>query len=135
MAIRLWKGPWGTTSNPKSGNWNKSSNWSPSGVPVIGDDVVLGGTGTYTLTLNTAATPNLHSLTINDRRATLAIGNATLNVTGTSSTAINITAGHITIAGGKINDAGGTALASSSSSLSGWGSAAGSLSGNGTVTA
>src|SRR6516225_2498130 len=135
MAIRLWKGPSGTTSNPKSGGWNSSSNWSPSGVPVTGDDVVLGGTGTYTLTLNISATPNLHSLTINDRRATLAIGNATLNVTGTSSTAINVTAGHITIAGGKINDAGGMALAASSSSLSGWGGVAGSLSGNGTVTA
>ena len=135
MAIRLWKGPSGTTSSPKSGGWNSSSNWSPSGVPVTGDDVVLGGTGTYTLTLNISATPNLHSLTVNDRRATLAIGNATLNVAGTSSTAINITAGHITIAGGKINDAGGMALASSSSSLSGWGSVAGSLSGNGTVTA
>src|SRR6516225_878804 len=135
MAIRLWKGPSGTTSSPKSGGWNSSSNWSPSGVPVTGDDVVLGGTGTYTLTLNISATPNLNSLTINDGNATLAIGSATLNVTGTSSTAINITAGHITIAGGKINDAGGMALASSSSSLSGWGSVAGSLSGNGTVTA
>ena len=135
MTISVWKGLSGTTSNPKSGNRNKSSNWSPSGVPVTGDDVVLGGTGTYTLTLNISATPNLHSLTINDRRATLAIGSATLNVTGTSSTAINVTAGHITIAGGKINDARGMALASSSSSLSGWGSVAGSLSGNGTVTA
>jgi len=135
MTIRLWKGQSGTTSNPKSGNWNRSGNWSPSGVPVAGDDVVLGGTGTYTLTLNISATPNLHSLAINDGSATLAIGNATLNVTGTSSTAINVTAGHITIAGGKINDAGGMALASSSSSLSGWGSVAGSLSGNGTVTA
>lgn len=135
MTIRHWKGPSGTTSQPKSGNWNKSSNWSPSGVPVGGDDVVLGGTSTYTLTLNISATPNLQSLTINDGSAMLAIGSATLNVTGTSSTAINVTAGHITIAGGKINDAGGMALSSSSSSLSGWGSVAGSLSGNGTVTA
>src|ERR1700693_1879330 len=135
MTIRIWKGQSGNTLKPKSGNWNRSGNWSPSGVPVAGDDVVLGGTGTYTLTLNISATPNLHSLTINDGSATLAIGSATLNVTGTSSTAINVTVGHITIAGGKINDAGGMALASSSSSLSGWGSVAGSLSGNGTVTA
>src|SRR6516162_11791948 len=107
MTIRLWKGPSGTTSNPKSGNWNRSSNWSPSGVPVAGDDVVLGGTGTYTLTLNISATPNLHSLAINDGSATMAIGSATLNVTGTSNTA-----GHITIAGGKIGDTGGMTLAS-----------------------
>src|SRR5207237_6454854 len=93
MIIRLWKGQSGTTSNPKSGNWNRSSNWSPSGVPVAGDDVVLGGTGTYTLTVNISATPNLHSLTINDGSATLAIGSASLNVTGTICTAINDTAG------------------------------------------
>src|SRR6516164_5100514 len=135
MTIRLWKGPTGTTANPKNGNWNRSSNWSPSGVPGAGDDVVLGGAGIYTLTLNISATPNLHSLAINDGSATLAIGSATLNVTGTSSTAINVTVGHITIAGGRINDAGGMALASSSSSLSGSGSVAGSLSGSGTVTA
>src|SRR5215472_958140 len=120
MTTRLWKGPSGTTSNPKSGNWNKSSNWSPSGVPVAGDDVVLGGTGNYTLTLNISATPNLQSLTISDGGATLAIGSATLNVTGASAAAINLTAGQITIAGGKINDAGGMTLAASSS-LSGWG--------------
>jgi len=129
MTTRVWKGSSGTISNPRSGNWNRSSNWSPSGVPVAGDDVVLEGTGAYTLTLNISATLNLDSLTIKDGSATLAIGSATLN-----STAINITAGHITIAGGKISDAGGMALASSSS-LSGWGSVAGSLSGNGTVTA
>ncbi len=120
---------------PQKWQLEQSSNWSPSGVPVAGDDVVLGGTSTYKLTLNVSATPNLHSLTINDSHATLAIGSATLNVTGTSSTAINVTAGDITIAGGKINDGGGMALASSSSSLSGWGSVTGSLSGNGTVTA
>ena len=134
MTTKLWKGPSGTTSNPKSGNWNKSSNWSASGVPVAGDDVVLGGTGNYTLTLNISATPNLQSLTISDGTATLAIGSATLNVAGTSAAAINLTAGQITIAGGKINDAGGMTLAASSS-LSGWGSVAGSLSGGGTVTA
>jgi hypothetical protein len=138
MTLRTWKGPSGTTSLPRSGNWNRSSNWSPSGIPVANDDVVLGGTGTYTLTLNISATPTLGSLTINDASATLAIGSATLNVTGTSSTgpsgAITVTAGHITIAGGKINDAGGMALTSLSSSLSGWGSVAGSLSDNGTLS-
>jgi hypothetical protein len=126
MTTRYWKGPSGTTAKPNSGNWNKSSNWSPSGVPGANDDVVLGGTDTYTLTLNISAT--LKSLTINDGGATLAIGRASL----TSSTAINVAAGQVTIAGGTIT--GGMALALSSS-LTGWGSVAGSLSGSGTVTA
>lgn len=131
MATKNWKGT-GTTSRPSSGNWNKSSNWSQSGVPGAGDNVVLGGTSTYTLTLNISATPGLNSLAINDPSATLAIGSDTLNVTGTSST-VNVTAGHITIAGGKINDAAMTLA--SGSSLSGWGTVTGTLSGAGTVTA
>src|SRR5690242_10085129 len=65
MALKTWKGS-GSTSAPRSGNWSKSSNWSPSGVPLAGDSVVIGGHSTYTLTLNVAATPNLNSLTISD---------------------------------------------------------------------
>ena len=133
MALKTWKGS-GSTSAPKSGNWSRSSNWSPSGVPLAGDDVVIGGSSTYTLTLNVTATPNLNSVTIRDGGATLAVGTSTLNVVGTSSTAINVTAGHITIAGGKISDAGGLALASGAS-LSGSGTVAALLSGVGTITA
>src|SRR5579862_219489 len=142
MATKTWKGPSGSTTAPKSGNWNKSSNWSPSGVPGTTDDVFLdGGSSTYTLTLNVAATVN--SLTINDSNATLAIGTSTLTVTGatgTAATGVNDQSGHITIAGGKINAAAGLALASATSSLSGWGTVAASLSvgsgtGGGTVTA
>ena len=135
MATKTWKGS-GSTSRPTNGSWNRSSNWSPSGVPAAGDGVIIGGGGTYTLTLNVAATPNLNSLTISDSGATLAIGTSTLNVTGTSPTfsAINVTAGHITIAGGKINDTGGLALASGTS-LSGSGTVAAPLSGSGTITA
>lgn len=127
MAQKTWKGS-GSTSSPKSGNWNKSSNWSPSGVPLAGDSVVLAGHSTYTLTLN-VATPNLNSLTINDLGATLAVGTSTLTVTGTSSVSL----GHITIAGGKIS-AGGLTLASGTS-LSGSGTVAAPLSGAGTITA
>jgi len=137
MAIKTWKGTsGGSTSTPKSGNWSKSSNWSPSGVPVAGDDVIIGGSGTYTLTLNVTATPNLKSVTISDSGAALAIGTSTLNVTGTSASfsAINVTAGQITIAGGKITDPGGLTLASGTS-LSGSGTVAAPISGSGTVTA
>src|SRR5262249_914776 len=105
MTLRTWKGT-ASTSRPNSGNWSWSGNWSPSGVPVAGDSVSLGGTTAYTLTLKVAATPNLNSMTISDGGATLAIGGSTLNIAGT----INATAGHITIAGGKISDAGGLAL-------------------------
>jgi hypothetical protein len=112
MATKTWKGS-GSTATPTSGYWSRSKNWSPSGVPAAGNDVIIGGSSTYTLTLNVTATVN--SVTISDSGATLAIGGSTLNVTGTSTTfpAINVTAGHITIAGGKISDAGGLALVSS----------------------
>src|SRR6266404_2213540 len=129
MATKTWKGTSGSTATPKSGNWNKSSSWSPSGVPAAGDDVIIGGSGTYTLTLNVSATVN--SLTISDSSATLAIGTATLTVTGT----INDQSGRITIAGGKIIAAGGLALASPTANLSGWGTVAAPVSGSGTVTA
>src|SRR5579864_2587401 len=126
MTTRTWKGS-GTTTKPKSGNWNKSSNWSPAGVPGVGDDVILGGGSTYTLTLNVS--PIVNSLTINDPGATLAIGAYTLTVTGQ----IDDKAGQITIVGGKIGAA-GLALASATS-LSGWGTVATPLTGGGTVTA
>jgi len=132
--IKTWKGPSGSTASPKSGNWNKSSNWSPSGVPAAGDDVVIGGSSTYTLTLNVSATPALNSVTINDSGATLAVGSSTLNVAGTSATAIDVIAGAITIAGGNISDAGGFTLASGAT-LSGWGTVAAVVSGGGTITA
>src|SRR6266567_2878562 len=128
MATKNWKGP-GGTATPKSGNWSKTGNWSPSGVPGAGDDVVLGGSSTYTLTLNVSATVN--SLTISDSGATLAIGTSTLTVAGT----INDQSGQITIAGGKIS-AGSLALVSATtSSLSGWGTVAAPVSGSGTVRA
>jgi len=38
MATKTWTGG-GSTSNPNSGNWNTSGNWSPCGIPVANDDV------------------------------------------------------------------------------------------------
>lgn len=128
MTTKTWKGTSGSTASPKSGNWSKPRNWSPTGAPAAGDDVIIGGSSTYTLTLDVPATVN--SLTINDSGATLAIGAFTLNVTGT----INDQFGGITIAGGKISAAGGLTLASGTS-LSGWGTVVAPLSGSGTVTA
>jgi len=110
MATRTWKGG-GTTANPKSGNWGTSANWSPAGVPAAGDDVVIDGSGAYTVTLN-GNTAALNALTINNSAATLVIATFTLHVSGTGASAINVRAGQITIAGGTVNDAGGMTLAS-----------------------
>src|SRR5215471_6343398 len=118
MATKTWTAG-GSVSKPKSGKWGTSSNWSPAGAPGAGDDVILGGSGSYTVTFDTN-TANLNSLTITDAGATLAIGSFALHVTGTGASAINLLAGRITIAGGTINDAGGFALASGAS-LSGAG--------------
>ena len=134
---KKWKGS-GTTTNPTSGNWSKPSNWSSSGAPGSGADVILGGNSTYTLTVNVSATANLDSLTITDPGATLALGSATLNVTGTGGGAtdrVDVQAGHITIAGGTINAGSLTLDSATASSLSGWGTVAAPLSGSGTVTA
>jgi large repetitive protein len=134
MTTKTWRGS-GNTSHPKSGNWSTSNSWSPSGAPASGDDVIIGGNGTYTVTVNVAVT-TVHSVTISDSGATLAIGASTFNVTGTSATAINVTAGHITIAGGTISDtAGGGLTLASGANLSGRGTVAASLSGSGTVQA
>src|SRR5207253_6248918 len=96
LATRTWQG--GSTS------WNTLGNWSPSGVPVAGDDVIIGSTGASApfLDVNTAA---LNSLTISASR-TLAVGTFTLNVTGTAAAAINLLASgaQISIGGGTIND-------------------------------
>src|ERR1700730_8235191 len=110
MATKTWKGG-GTTANPKSGNWRTSANWSPAGVPAAGDDVVIDGSGAYTVTLN-GNTAALNALTINNSAATLVIATFTLHVSGTGASAINVRAGQITIAGGTVNDAGGMTLAS-----------------------
>jgi hypothetical protein len=62
LVAKSWTGG-GTTFNPLNGNWSNSGNWSPSGVPVAGDDVTLGGVGGYTVTLDVNSAP-LDSLTM-----------------------------------------------------------------------
>ena len=46
LTARSWATP-GT-----SGTWNTAGNWSPSGVPALGDTVTLGSGSAYTVTLN-----------------------------------------------------------------------------------
>jgi hypothetical protein len=50
MTSKVWTGG-GTTSNPQSGTWDTKTknNWSPTGIPAAGDDVTIGGTGSFTV--------------------------------------------------------------------------------------
>src|SRR4029077_6648131 len=99
-----WTGPGGTTTNPTSGNWGTSTNWSGTTVrvPANGDTVVIAGTGSYTVTLAASPGKTLAGLTINNSGATLAVGAFTLLVSNTTASALTNTAGTITIAGGTI---------------------------------
>ena len=134
MATKIWTGG-GSLSSPQSGVWATKTNWSPVGIPAAGDDVVINGAGSYTISLS-ANTASLNSLTISNTGATFAIGSFTLRVTGGAASAINLQSGQITISGGTINDAGGIALASGTS-LSGAGTlkVSGGYAGAGSVQA
>src|SRR5579872_375247 len=85
MTTDTWKGPSGTTSNPKTGKWQTAGNWSTGQVPGDGVGVLLDGTTTssYTVTLN-HDTNDLLYLQIADSHATLALG--TSGTTGTGHT-------------------------------------------------
>ena len=143
LALKFWTGP-GSAINPADGNWNTDANWLPSGVPATNDDVILSGTstaGTYTVTLDVDPA-TLNSVTINSAGtgpATLAVGVFTLDVTGNGSLAtdtVGVTGATngITIAGGAISASGGISLGSNTS-LVGFGTLTGAISGSGTFEA
>ena len=131
MVTKTWNGGAGTWSTPTA--------WTPPGVPAAGDDVVLVGNADVTITLD-VNTANLNSFAFDTtQNLTFAIGAFTLNVTGTSATAISIggTGNEaITIAGGTVNDAGGLSV-NASDIISGFGTLniAGTISGTGTLSA
>jgi hypothetical protein len=99
-----------------TGNWAQIIKWDLQRLPAPGDDVVLGGTTTYTSFIGTTNVfdPNsfsVDSVTISDPGATLGIrGGASLDITGTATTALD-SSGTITLGdtsgGGTIKDAGG----------------------------
>lgn len=72
--------PQTTRTSAGSGNWNIAATWSPSGVPGVGDVVIIAAGHTVTVNDNTA---NLGSLTVN---GILTLGNSvtgrTVNVNG-----------------------------------------------------
>jgi hypothetical protein len=131
-------------TNPTDGKWNDPGNWSPLGVPTSNDDVILGGgitAGSYTVTLDFDS-PALDSVTINSAGigpATLAVGAHTLGVTGNGlgaadSVVVTGAGNGITIAGGAINASGGI-FVGSNTSLVGFGTLTGPISGSGTFEA
>ena len=145
LALKFWTGPGpGSVTNPADGKWNTDGNWFPSGVPTSNDDVILGGgitAGSYTVTLDVDSQA-LVSVTINSAGigpATLAVGAHTLGVTGNGLGAVDTVvvtgAGNgITIAGGAISASGGIFLGSNTS-LVGFGTLTGPISGSGTFEA
>ena len=112
-------------------SFNAAASWSPAGVPVAGDDVVIDTAGTFTLDVST---PSLNSLTISDAGAILAVGGRTLNVNFVAGSAISATAGTITIGGGTVNATGGMSLGSTAL-VSGFGTVNANLTGTGAVQA
>jgi len=62
---------WNTAS---TGNWNEVGNWSPAGIPGIGDNVSIGPSGSYTVNLN--GTQSANNVMLNAGGATVnAFGN------------------------------------------------------------
>ena len=81
----------GVTKTSNGGNWNTAGTWTPNGVPLIGDDVIL-NSGTTTLNVSTV---NLLSFTINN------------GATFTTSGAFSVAGGTITVNGTYINASSG----------------------------
>jgi hypothetical protein len=70
------------TWNGSSADWSTAADWSNGAPPGTGDDAVIGGTSTYTVTISASEVAN--SLTIDDANATVELNGGTLNL-GTSS--------------------------------------------------
>ena len=74
-------------ASAQSGNWNDASKWDLNRVPVASDRVLIGVTGSYTVTLDTNATDaTVTGLTLEAPQATFATASGTtLTITGTDS--------------------------------------------------
>jgi len=139
MATNQWigSGSGALATNPRNGNWGTKGNWSLNTVPAAGDDLTLaaaGSNGPYTLTVNTASTNAVDSLSIGSG-ATVAVTTNTLNVNGTGAGATDTitvsSGGSLTVAGGTVN----ATTISDSGTVTGSGTINAALSGSGTVTA
>ena len=90
-------------NNTAGGSWGTAANWSPAQVPTATDDVVISLSGTYTVTLNVAAT--VASLTMGGASGTqtLLTTAPTLTLNGASSIGTN---GLLRVEGGFIGGPG-----------------------------
>src|SRR5207245_6939954 len=79
------------------------SNWTPAQVPTSADDVSIILAGTYTVTVDVAASVNSLTLGGSSGTQTLAIGGQTLTLAATSAAGVNSI---VTLAGGTLNGAG-----------------------------
>jgi hypothetical protein len=74
-----------TWTGATNSNFNTSGNWSPSGVPATGDDVVIVNSSGSTMSLTNDATLSLHSITLsgaNPISIAPSTGSITLTLTG-----------------------------------------------------
>ena len=114
LANKTWTGPGGTTSSPKSGNWNSSSNWS-GGTPGGSDTAILGGgTTAYTISLDTSTT--IQGLTISGTNAILSF-NSTRNLTLTNGANALSNAGTINLNGQSLSDTNNSAAFSNTGTI------------------
>ncbi len=105
-------------TNALGGSWSAITNWSPNGVPGVGDTAMISSNGTYTVTVNSAQA--VGNLTMN-----AASGAQTLNIasggtltnnsasTGNANAILEVSGGTLTGAGslalsGPLNWSGGT---------------------------
>jgi len=118
-------------NNAAGGNWSVATNWTPDGVPGIGDDAQITLNGTYTVTLD--ANAELGSLTLGGASGvpTLSIGASTLTLDGASTVNLN---GALSQSGGAINGPGALTVDGAYNWFGGAMSGVGTTTVNGTLT-
>ncbi len=107
--------------NTADGDWTADGNWDIGGYPNAATaDAVLGGAGTYDVTIDSAASITVGHVTLSDAHATLTEAGA-LTLTGTSA-ALSLTAGTLVLGGlladGTVDVAGGTLAIKNGATLS-----------------
>ncbi len=92
-----------TWNNAAGGNWGTAANWSPAQVPGSGDDAVIDLAGTYTVTVNVAASVSTLTLGGASGTQTLVIDSPTLTLAGASTVGAN---GVVSLGGGTLTGTG-----------------------------
>ncbi|HKF42754.1 MAG TPA: hypothetical protein VKG01_06630, partial [Thermoanaerobaculia bacterium] len=111
--------------NAVSGNWNTAGNWDPAQVPTSADDVSITLDGTYTVTIDAAASVNSLTLGGSTGTQTLSLPNNSLTLAAASSIG---THGSVTMSAGTLQGDGTLTV----NGLFAW--SGGTMSGTGTTT-